>query len=97
LLSQDRGNLTLWCTYARLLRSQRKVEEARHVYRLCCSTYNPLVQSRSDVEYALSEWAELEWIAGQEEELLNVLIAVVATDYKISEGKRYVLPCDWRP
>ncbi|KAJ9104523.1 hypothetical protein QFC21_002019 [Naganishia friedmannii] len=87
LLSQDRSNLTLWCTYARLLRSQRKVEEARQVYRLCCSTYDPLVQSRSDIEYALSEWAELEWLAGRDEELLNVLIAVVSTDYQIPKGK----------
>ncbi|KAJ9115024.1 hypothetical protein QFC22_005352 [Naganishia vaughanmartiniae] len=87
LLSQDRSNLTLWCTYARLLRSQRKVEEARQVYRLCCSTYDPLYQSRSDIEYALSEWAELEWLTGRQEELLNILIAVVSTDYQVPEGK----------
>ncbi|KAJ9111443.1 hypothetical protein QFC19_001212 [Naganishia cerealis] len=87
LLSQDRSNITLWCTYARLLRSQRKVEEARQVYRLCCSAYDPLVQSHLDIEYALSEWAELEWLAGHREELLNILIAVVSTNYQISEGK----------
>lgn len=86
LLSQDRNNLSMWCTYARMLRSQRKAEEARQVYRLCCSSFDPEVQSATDIEHVFSEWAELEWLAGRNEELLNILIASVSSGYQIPEG-----------
>lgn len=86
LLSQDRNSLSLWCTYARVLRSQRKVEEARQIYRLCCSSFDPQVQLASDIEYVFSEWAELEWLAGHNENLLNILIASVSSEFQIPDG-----------
>lgn len=86
LLSQDRNNLSLWCTYARILRSQRKAEEARQIYRLCCSSFDPQAQLASDIEYVFSEWAEMEWLAGHNENLVNILIASVSSGFWIPEG-----------
>jgi hypothetical protein len=86
MLSQDRNNLSLWCTYARVLRSQRKVEEARQVYRLCTSSIDVQIHSPQDIEQMLSEWAELEWLAGRHDDLLNILVATVTSDYRIQEG-----------
>jgi hypothetical protein len=34
----------------------------------------------------LSEWAELEWLAGRHDDLLNILVATVTSDYRIQEG-----------
>jgi hypothetical protein len=69
-----------------VLRSQRKVEEARQIYRLCCSSFDPQVQLASDIEYVFSEWAELEWLAGDNENLLNILIASVSSGFQVQEG-----------
>jgi hypothetical protein len=86
ILSQDRNNLSLWCTYARVLRSQRKVEDARQVYRLCTSSIDLQIHFPQDIEQMLSEWAELEWLAGRHDDLLNILVATVTSDYRIPEG-----------
>ena len=86
MLSQDRNNLSLWCTYARVLRSQRKAEEARQVYRLCSSFLDVQVHKPQDIEHLFSEWAELEWLAGRNDDLLSILVATVTSDYQVPQG-----------
>lgn len=86
MLSQDRNSLPLWCTYARVLRSQRKAEEARQVYRLCSSSLNVEVHTPQDIEHLFSEWAELEWLAGRNDDLLNILVATATSGYQVTQG-----------
>lgn len=78
MISQDQKNLVLYGNYARVLRSQKKVKEARQVYTQCIATMQT-DESVHDEELRLSlllDWALMEGLVGEESHCLNVLLLV---------------------
>ncbi len=73
-LSDDRENLFLWSSYASLISSQKgRVAEARHVYIACLS-----LERKPDDPYVVelfANWAEMEWLRGEEPASLAVAVA----------------------
>lgn len=79
LLSQDRDNVVLWRAFARLERNNGNVDSARTVYMSLLVASHPL----EELIPAWSEWAELEWEAGE----LNtsLLVLTIAAKHKFAK------------
>lgn len=72
--------MELYASYARILRQQNKLKEARQVYAMCVQTMTgDADQVDVHVRHQLSlEWAQMEYLAGEDRISLNVLISVAS-------------------
>jgi hypothetical protein len=98
MLSNDRGNLFLWSSYATLLASQKgKLGEARQVYVTCLSA-----DRQPDDPYAVelfANWAEMEWLHGDDARCLamTVVASGAASGGHVDLGKRQYSSVVFKP
>jgi hypothetical protein len=97
LLNEDRDNIVLWRAYARLERNNSNLESARTVYMSLLVANHPA----KDLTSVWSEWAELEWEAGELNTSLLILITAAKSSFASSEasalanlGQQTVFPMD---
>jgi hypothetical protein len=78
LIASDQRNLELYASYARVLRQQNKIKEARQVYAMCIQTMTSNADGAdADVRHhLLLEWAQMEYLAGENQKSLTVLLLV---------------------
>ncbi|TFK36838.1 NRDE-2, necessary for RNA interference-domain-containing protein [Crucibulum laeve] len=78
LLSLARNSYSHWAAHAQLERMRAHLDDARRVYQTV------LVASQPDQKVEVSQlwwnWAEMEWLAGEDEQALNVVLRAVGGD-----------------
>lgn len=75
MIEGDQQNFELYASYARVLRQQGKIKEARQVYAMCLQTQTATADA--DVEFRrflVLEWAWMEYCAGADQESYNVVL-----------------------
>jgi len=70
VLSTERDSLPLWGLHARLERARGKLNDARRVYETVLSTADDSSQGVAKLWWA---WAEMEWLAGDDERARSVI------------------------
>ncbi|KAJ4485987.1 NRDE-2, necessary for RNA interference-domain-containing protein [Lentinula aciculospora] len=72
-LATARDSLPRWAVHAQLERIRGRLDDARKVYQtILIASAEPV--PRSDESCLWWEWAEMEWLAGQEEPALSVIL-----------------------
>jgi hypothetical protein len=85
MIEGDQQNLELYASYARVLRQQGKIKEARQVYAMCLQTQAGVAEVDVDLQrFIVLEWAWMEYCAGADQESFNIVL-LVAND--VREGK----------
>ncbi|KAF9569889.1 hypothetical protein CPC08DRAFT_772937 [Agrocybe pediades] len=79
LLSTNREALPLWECHAQLERLRGKIDDARKIYQTILNTSKPdrLVKN---VSRLWSNWAEMEWLSGDDQRALEVILKSAGVD-----------------
>ena len=74
LLAKDQTSLSLWANHARIERLRGRLEEARKLYRTVLTSTPP---DRAGQGALWWDWAEVEWLSGQSEAAIQVVVRSV--------------------
>ncbi|KAF8530991.1 NRDE-2, necessary for RNA interference-domain-containing protein [Gautieria morchelliformis] len=79
LLSVSRDSLPLWGVHARLQRMRGREDEARRIYDSALSTTSdhPITSSRRGEAMLWWEWAEMEWLSGDDNGAQGIIMRAV--------------------
>ncbi|KDR85329.1 hypothetical protein GALMADRAFT_234148 [Galerina marginata CBS 339.88] len=75
-LSTNQGSLVLWDAHAQLERLRGRFDDARKVYQTILIASKP-DQTRRGVSRLWWNWAEMEWLAGNDQQALTVILKSV--------------------
>jgi hypothetical protein len=92
MIASDQQNLELYASYARVLRQQNKIKDARQVYASCLQTLAKGPGSDPQLRQTLVwEWAWMEYLAGDDRKSLDVIL-LLANEFRDGESVPYGPP-----